>query len=172
MLAKVSADQLDAPTPWSGWKVHDVYSYRYAGDDPVNESDPSGDAWCDFLPAGCGVLPGSRSHSAFLGNGYTPYSVDQELLGAHGPTCASLGVGPFGTCQTVWNPIARIWYSLPSDTTRTSSKAVAKVVNDLYGLYKSRGKCSMGAIQCLNNVMDPFLGDALGTAPGDSLELT
>jgi hypothetical protein len=44
-----------------------------AGDDPVNESDPSGLAWCDFLPAGCGSLPGGRPGSPNGTNiNYTP----------------------------------------------------------------------------------------------------
>jgi RHS repeat-associated protein len=48
-------------------------AYTYAGDDPVNESDPSGLAWCDFLPAGCGSLPGGRPGSPNGTNiNYTP----------------------------------------------------------------------------------------------------
>ena len=35
-------------------------AYAYTGGDPVDESDPSGTAWCDWAPFGCGVLPGGR----------------------------------------------------------------------------------------------------------------
>jgi uncharacterized protein RhaS with RHS repeats len=37
-----------------------LQAYAYTSGDPVNESDPSGNAWCDWSPIGCGVLPGGR----------------------------------------------------------------------------------------------------------------
>jgi RHS repeat-associated protein len=135
-------------------------AFTYAGDDPVNENDPSGKAWCDFLPWGCSHLPGGNKGAASA-HGFSEFALD----GYGVALCADY----LGECGYVWNPVIRYYKSLACHQV-TSEQAVGHLVQMLTGLYaKSRDpiyaeECQEGAQSCLSNILIPGIEGIDGAA--------
>jgi hypothetical protein len=141
-----------------------TYTAVYAGDDPVNEGDPSGDFkipivhWCIGT---CGP-PGWTN-----GEGYESYSIDPDSdVNGFSNNCPGIGAG---ACSYVWNPIGHLWYTT-SPGKRGAASVVDAVVGDLYSHY-SQGRTgpqgescaqyasggSIGEADCLVNVLLPAM---------------
>ena len=130
--------------------------YQYAGGDPVNNTDPSGQSWCDILPAGCGVLPGGGRGTVPDNQGFTKFS-----LVDYGHNQCSGGFA----CGYVWNPVVHYYDSLPSAQV-TSNHAIGHLVGMLTGLYSESPNpsyasyCQAGPQSCVSNVLIPGIDSA------------
>ena len=135
--------------------------YQYAGNNPVNRVDPTGQSWCDWSPAGCGVLPGGNN-GTMPNLGFSKFSLDPDV-GGHNQ-CYNSGFA----CGYVWNPVVS-YYQSSTVSDRTSQQAVDHLLKMLTGLYaKSEnpgysGPCQVSVQNCLDSVMIPGIAGVTGS---------